>query len=71
MGSTHSVRCTTQKETSAEVKAATGFLAGSAGHGRRTRWTFFSSTGGATRLFEAKRPHIELYAPWPRLATGG
>ena len=49
MAVTHSVVVYDPTETSAEVKAAAGFLAGYSGRTRRrTRWTSVSSTGGVT-----------------------
>ena len=47
MAVTHSVVLYDPKETSAEVKAAAGFLGGYSGPARRTRSTWANSTGGA------------------------
>ena len=67
MAVTHSVVLYDPKETSAEVKAAAGFLAGYSGRTREAytldlRQFYGWCANHALGLFEVKRTHIELYA---------
>ncbi len=76
MAVTHSVVLYDLKETSAEVKAAAGFLAGYSGRTREAYTLDLRQFYGwcdrhHLQLFEVTRTHIELYAREPRGARPG